>query len=65
MADLRAVLGGPFVAPPTLADLSPEQQLVECMERDGLVPPKHVVLDGRIHRFASRPDKPRNKDGWT
>lgn len=64
MADLRAVLGGSFVPPPTLADLSPEQQLAECMERDGLVPPKHIVLDGRIHRFASRPDKPRNKDGW-
>lgn len=63
MADLRAVLGGDFVCPPSMAELTPEQQLQECMIRDGLVPPTSILLDGRIHRFAARPGK-REKDGW-
>jgi putative DNA primase/helicase len=50
MADLTNILGGPWVAPTTLP---PEDQLRDAIIAAGLNPPREILLDGKVHRFAS------------
>ena len=50
MVDLTNILGGPWVAP---AALPPEDQLRDAIIGSGMTPPREILLDGKLHRFAS------------
>jgi phage/plasmid primase-like uncharacterized protein len=52
MADLTDILGGPW-SPPPINELSPEEQLSTAIFNSGMTPPKEILLDGKVHRFAS------------
>lgn len=52
MADLTDILGGPW-APPAQTTLPPEDQLRDAIAKAGIIPPKEILLDGKIHRFNS------------
>jgi phage/plasmid primase-like uncharacterized protein len=52
MADLTDILGGPW-SPPPINEMSPEEQLSTAIFNSGMTPPKEILLDGKVHRFAS------------
>jgi putative DNA primase/helicase len=52
MADLTDILGGPW-APSSETTLSPEDQLRDAILASGMISPKEILLDGKIHRFIS------------
>lgn len=52
MVDISKILGGPWT-PPSVNRDTPEIQLLDAIRAAGLTPPGEVVLDGKIHRFAS------------
>ena len=53
MADLTDILGGPW-SPPTAVNFgTPEEQLSTAMSGCGILPPKEILLDGKVHRFNS------------
>lgn len=63
MADLTKLLG----ETKSLPTQSPEQQLTEAMARNGLTPPREIILDGKLRRFSSgTKGKPGagDKSGW-
>lgn len=63
MSNIVDLLGRPFEPPtPKLPD-SPETQLIDAIADAGLTPPQSIVLDGRLHRFASD-GRPRDDSGW-
>ncbi len=37
---------------------------VDEIASQGFLPPRHIVWDGKIHRFPTSPEKPHSKDGW-
>ena len=43
--------------------LSPEEQLIRAIAAAGLEPPRRVILDGRLRRFAATPGR-ADKSGW-
>ena len=53
MVDLTGILGGPWSPPSDPYVLPPEQQLMDAIAASGLTPPRDVLLDGKVHRFAS------------
>lgn len=70
MTDLTKILGGPWMPPPATIEKRvdpPETQLRDAMIRSGLHAPDYIVIDGKIHRFASgtkgRPGH-GDKSGW-
>jgi len=52
MVDISKILGGPW-SPPSVSRDTPETQLLDAIRAAGLTPPGEVVMDGKIHRFAS------------
>lgn len=63
MTDITGMFGGkPFTPPPHVEPDPPEVQLANAMSQHGFTPPKHIVLDGKIHRFDI--DKKNDKRGW-
>lgn len=67
MADLSSILGGSWVPPLEKRIDPPEDQLRQAIMNAGMTPPEHIVLDGKLHRFASgskgSPGK-GDKPGW-
>jgi len=64
MVDLTNILGGPWVAPATLP---PEDQLRDAIVAAGMIPPREILLDGKIHRFVSGTKgstSSSDKTGW-
>jgi len=53
MVDITHILGGPWSPPEAPKFDPPELQLRDSMERAGLRPPREILLDGKLHRFAS------------
>ena len=53
MADLTDILGNSWSPPSQPYVDPPEIQLRDAIAAAGLVPPKEVVLDGKVHRFNS------------
>ena len=53
MADLTGILGGPWSLPSNSPVLPPEDQLRDAIIASGLTPPREILLDGKLHRFAS------------
>ena len=53
MADLTDILGGSWSPPPLVDAGTPEEQLSTAMSRCGILPPKEILLDGKVHRFNS------------
>lgn len=66
MADLKRIFGGPFTPPREIPLLPPEKQLRRAIAAAGLTPPNEIIMDGRIHRFASGTKDKRGRDdaGW-
>jgi putative DNA primase/helicase len=66
MADLTNILGGPWSPSKPAEPDPPELQLRDAMQSAGMTPPKEIVLDGKMHRFASgTKGKPgHDKSGW-
>lgn len=66
MTDITSIFGGSFKRPEPLPDRHhrpPEEQIIDAIAGAGLVPPQHIVMDGKIHRFSS--DGKRGGDsGW-
>ena len=52
MVDITDIFGGPW-EPPAPTTLSPEIQLRDAIMESGMVPPKEIILDGKLHRFSS------------
>lgn len=62
MGDISNVLGGPW-SPPAPKQPEPiEHQVDEAMRSLGIVPPKTIHIDGKMHRFAS--DGRKGDNGW-
>jgi phage/plasmid primase-like uncharacterized protein len=53
MADLTDILGNAWSPPSQPYVDPPEIQLRDAITAAGLVPPKEVILDGKVHRFNS------------
>lgn len=53
MADISSILGGSFAPPAPVRFDTPENQLRNAMEINGIEPPEHIEMDGKIHRFRS------------
>ena len=52
MVDITDILGGPW-SPTPPNTLPPEDQLRDAIVATGMVPPREILLDGKLHRFAS------------
>jgi phage/plasmid primase-like uncharacterized protein len=52
MADITDILGVSW-QPKGSSDLPPEDQLRAAIIETGLIPPGDIILDGKLHRFAS------------
>lgn len=43
-------------------------EVIECFKSEmicnGLVPPHQIIVDGQLHRFHIKGDKPTSKNGW-
>jgi len=63
MTNLSAILGDNWLPPADKTLASPEVQFIDAIVHAGLNAPRDLVLDGKIHRFASDEDK-RKKPGW-
>jgi len=65
MADISSIFGGDFVPPkpPRIDHRPPEEQIIEAIADAGFVPPQHIVIDGKVHRFSSDGRKKGNS-GW-
>jgi phage/plasmid primase-like uncharacterized protein len=63
MTNLSAILGDNWSPPADKTLASPEVQFIDAIVHAGLNAPRDLVLDGKIHRFASDEDK-RKKPGW-
>ena len=67
MTDLSKILGGPWSPPAEKIIDPPELQLRTAMREAGLEPPEDVILDGKVHRFASGTKGKQghgDKPGW-
>lgn len=66
MADLTNILGGPWSPPKQTEPDPPYIQLRDAIAAAGIIPPKDIVLDGKMHRFNSgTKGKPgHDKSGW-
>lgn len=66
MADLTNILGGPWSPPKQTEPDPPYIQLRDAIAAAGMIPPKDIVLDGKMHRFNSgTKGKPgHDKSGW-
>lgn len=62
MADITSLFGGPFRPEEKHVD-PPDVQLINAIDMAGLVPPKSVVFDGKIHRFSAS-GKAGDDTGW-
>ena len=62
MGNISDMMGGPFVPPPEKVIIPAEEQLVKEMLAHGIVPPKEIYLDGKVHRFCSSGKK--GDSGW-
>lgn len=40
------------------------ETLVDAIQSLGFSPPRHIIWDGKIHRWPTSPEKPHSKDGW-
>ena len=65
MADLTSIFGGEW-SPPSDNTLPPEDQLRDAIMGSGMVPPKEILLDGKLHRFSSgaKGAPGYDKPGW-
>lgn len=66
MADVTAIFGGPIRAQDLDAQAvvdPPAVQLRSAMIAAGLTPPDRLILDGQLHRFATR-DRGGDDAGW-
>ena len=52
MVDITDIFGGPWT-PSAPTTLPPDVQLRDAITASGLIPPRDILLDGKIHRFAS------------
>jgi phage/plasmid primase-like uncharacterized protein len=66
MADLTNIFGGPWSPPKVAQPDPPEAQLRDAMQSAGLIAPRDIVLDGKLHRFPSgTKGKPgHDRSGW-
>lgn len=62
MGNISDMMGGPFVPPPEKVIIPAEEQLIKQMMEHGIVPPKEIYLDGKVHRFCS--SGKRGDSGW-
>ena len=66
MSDISSIFGGAFIPPPTPSTeytAPPEEQFIDAISQAGYVPPRHIVFDGKIHRFSSDGRK-KGDSGW-
>jgi hypothetical protein len=63
MTNLSSILGENWSPAPEKTFAAPEVQFIDAIIEAGLHAPRDIVLDGKIHRFASDDDK-RKKPGW-
>ena len=68
MADLTQFLGGASMPQPLGKPKehtgTPENQLIEAMQKAGIDPPADLCFDGTVHRFKVDGDKMAQKSGW-
>lgn len=66
MADLTRYFGGQAFVPTNVVPLNPppppDEQARDAMRAAGIEPPRELIFDGKVHRFAT--DKRREKTGW-
>jgi phage/plasmid primase-like uncharacterized protein len=63
MSNLSSILGDNWSPPQASPVASIESQFIDAIINAGLHAPRDIVMDGKIHRFASDDDK-RKKPGW-
>jgi putative DNA primase/helicase len=63
MTNLTSILGDNWSPPADKVYASPEVQFIDAIIESGLCAPRDIVMDGKIHRFASDDDK-HKKPGW-
>jgi phage/plasmid primase-like uncharacterized protein/KaiC/GvpD/RAD55 family RecA-like ATPase len=63
MTNLSSILGENWSPPAEKVYAAPEVQFIDAIVHAGLHAPRDIVLDGKIHRFASDEDT-RKKPGW-
>ena len=63
MTNLTSILGENWSPPETKTFAAPEVQFIDAILESGLRAPRDIVMDGKIHRFASDDDN-RKKPGW-
>jgi putative DNA primase/helicase len=59
--NISDIFGGPYV-PPKIYDDPPELQIQDAMRGVGLDAPAKIIIDGQIHRFATKGK--RDDSGW-
>ena len=63
MTNLSSILGDNWSPPADKVYQAPEVQFIDAIIESGLHAPRDIVMDGKIHRFASDDDK-HKKPGW-
>lgn len=63
MSNLSEILGDNWLPSETKTYAAPEVQFIDAIIEAGLHAPRDIVMDGKIHRFASDDDK-HKKPGW-
>ena len=63
MTNLSSILGDNWSPPAHKVYQAPEVQFIDAIIEAGLHAPRDIILDGKIHRFASDDDR-RKKPGW-
>jgi putative DNA primase/helicase len=63
MTNLSSILGDNWSPPADKVYQAPEVQFIDAILESGLRAPRDIVMDGKIHRFASDDDR-RKKPGW-
>lgn len=61
MGNISNIIGS-FTPPPERIIKPTEQQLIDAMLSHGLTPPRHIELDGKVHRFCTSGKK--GDSGW-
>lgn len=63
MTNLTSILGDNWLPLETKTYAAPEVQFIDAIIEAGLHAPRDIVMDGKIHRFASDDDR-HKKPGW-
>jgi len=61
MGNITNIIGS--FTPPVEKIIKPaDQQLIDSMVEHGLTPPRHIHIDGKVHRFCTSGKK--GDSGW-